>query len=598
MKNIDNLFSTDNEVVEKLKGYAKQLDYKRIFFEHLGPTLNKLFINKKDKVILKHFLEAAQYEYGFFNKKINLQEAFKLYKKYADQRDTLCMYKMHLIYLCEYEKFNVNLNRVLEKIYLLKCFSYFPNYFFDWRLKLFEKIDVVMEIAQVLDLEDNDLEKHKLFFDLLYSQKEKYNLSENDINLMKGVFSCIFLKDNENKEMNLMSFSILNSVTPKGELDYAYYHAKNKCIYFRTELDLESLMTEEEVENFYKEVENKKIYEIYGDYGNYLIEKYDKSNPEIIRLLTISSENGDLFSSFRAYQSLIDFYDFDEIMNDYDKACKIIDFILDEVVFEKLLLGQLVLLIGYLIKYSKFPEKIDEKYLIYVKEIYNYIIQSIKQKEKEPNKYKDEEDFDDFLYAIQGDINYFGFKGIAEQNLPKAVEFFEKASQIAKNTYNKKRDTFFKFTIIKEMHSLKLISDDEFNKAKKELIELYNTDLKLKYQVTDCYVIGMDYEEGITRKKDEYISNLLFKEAANNRFCKIILDWKTKSEIKKLLKNKGSKTDINDSKLKDEICCICYAKKVSKMFIPCKHDFCDLCADKLEQENKCPVCRGEIACIV
>ena len=49
MKNIDNLFSTDNEVVEKLKGYAKQLDYKRIFFEHLGPALNKLFINKKDK---------------------------------------------------------------------------------------------------------------------------------------------------------------------------------------------------------------------------------------------------------------------------------------------------------------------------------------------------------------------------------------------------------------------------------------------------------------------------------------------------------------------------------------------------------------------
>ena len=213
MEDLEHLFSNDNETVKKLQGYAKQLDYNTIFFAHLGPNLKQLFLNKKDKVNLKNFLEAAQYEYGFFNKIIDLPKAFSLYKKYADQHDTICMYKMHLIYLCEYEKFNVDLNRVLEKIYLLKCFSYVPNYFYDWRLKFFEKIDVILEIAEVLDLEDNNLEKHKLFFDLLYGQKEKYNLEENDINLMKGVFYCFFIKDNENKETNLLSFSILNSIT-------------------------------------------------------------------------------------------------------------------------------------------------------------------------------------------------------------------------------------------------------------------------------------------------------------------------------------------------------------------------------------------------
>ena len=596
MEELSNLFSSDNETVEKLKGYAKKLDYNKIFFDHLGPSLKELFNKKKNEVNLKNFLKGAQYEYGFFNEKINLPKAFSLYKKFADQHDIICMYKMHLIYLCEYKKFNVHLDRVLEKLYLLKCFAYLPNYFLDWRLKLFEKIDVILEIAEVLDLEDINLEKHKLFFDLLYEQREKYKLEENDIKLMKGVFHCFFIKDeDENKETNLLSFSILNSITPKNVNDYAYFAAKNKSIYFRTELELENIMTEEEILSFYKEVENKTIYEIYGDYGNYLIDKYNKANPEIIRILTISAKNGDLFCSFRAYQSLIDYYDFDEVMNDYNKACSIIDLILDEVVFEKLLLGQFVLLIGYLIKYSKFPEKIIEKYLVYVKEIYDYITKSIKQKQMEPNQFKDEEDFEDFLYAIQGDICYFGFKGIVEQNLPKAVEFFDKAGKIAKNTYNQKRDRFFRFNIIKEMHELKLISTEEFNKEKEDLIKFYSTDLKLKYQVTDCYVMGIDYLEGITRKKDKYISALLFNEAANNRFCKIIIDWKTKSDIKKLIKNKENETKI---KVKDEICCICYQNKVSKIFIPCKHCFCEICSDKLEKNNKCPVCRCEIACII
>ena len=182
MITLETIFSTENEIVEKLKGYAYKPDYKKKFFEHLGPELMKIFRNKKDRVIIKNFLEAAQYEYGFFDNEIDLQKAFNLYKKYADLNDYFCMYKMHVIYLCKYEKFNVPLIRVLEKIYLLKCFAYLPNYIIDYDIKLFDIIDVVYEFAQILDLEDSNLEKHKLFFDLLFEQREKYNLSENDTN--------------------------------------------------------------------------------------------------------------------------------------------------------------------------------------------------------------------------------------------------------------------------------------------------------------------------------------------------------------------------------------------------------------------------------
>ena len=68
-----------------------------------------------------------------------------------------------------------------------------------------------------------------------------------------------------------------------------------------------------------------------------------------------------------------------------------------------------------------------------------------------------------------------------------------------------------------------------------------------------------------------------------------------KDKIKKFLKEHDHKIE---NKLKDEICCICYDKKISKIFIPCKHNFCEACAVKLEKDSKCPVCRTEILTIV
>ena len=591
METLENLFSSDNEIVDKLKENVVKIDFNKIFFEHLGPELRKLFYEKKDKVYIKNFLEASQYEYGFFGKAIDLQKALSLYKKYADLTDYFCMYKMHVIYLSEYEKFNVPFSRVGEKLYLLKCLAYLPNYVYDWRLKLFEKIDILYEIAGCLDLEDNSLEKHKLFFDLLNYQREQYNLSENDINLMKGVFSCYFYKEDE-KEANEISFCMLNSLIPNGELDYAYYHSKNKSIYFQTYLKLETQMiSESDIENFYKEVKDKKLYEFYSDYGNYLLDKKNNSDPEIIEIFSSAAKEGDLFGSFRVYQSLIDYYDFDAIMEDYDKACTILDYLLDEIVFERLLLGQFVLLMGFLIKYSKFADKIISKYLIYVKEIDDYITFIRNRREKEEKKANEEEDY---IYGIKSYIYYFGFQGIEKQNYEKALKSIEKGISITEAMYNKKRNKFFRYILLKVMNSHKLISDEDLAKEKKELIEFYSKNLSLKYQTIDCYLMGEDYFEGNINKQDKANTFLIY-DYAQKIFCKTILDWKIRKEIKLFLKNHENKFE---KKLKDETCCICYEKKVNKTFIPCKHNFCSVCIEKLEKDARCPMCRSEILCII
>jgi len=197
------------------------------------------------------------------------------------------MYKMHIIYLCEYEKFNVPLSRVLEKIYLLKCFSYFPNTILDFNLNLFDEIDVKEEILEMLDLEDDySLNKHKQFFALLNKEKEKYNLTENDINLMEGILFCYYKKESDTFKL---PFNLLNSLVPKTEFDYSYYNAKNKCVYLRQFANLENSFSDSDIENFYKDIENKKLYEFYSDYAVYLFNNKKKSIQEIIRILTIGS---------------------------------------------------------------------------------------------------------------------------------------------------------------------------------------------------------------------------------------------------------------------------------------------------------------------
>ena len=140
----------------------------------------------------------------------------------------------------------------------------------------------------------------------------------------------------------------------------------------------------------------------------------------------------------------------------------------------------------------------------------------------------------------------------------------------------------------------KLISNDELNKSKKELIEFYNNNLNLKYNIIDCFVIGYDFLNGITREKDKFISISIF-HSTDNIFCKNIMDCFIKNKIKKILTKINKKIEI---KLKDEICSICYINKANKIFIPCKHCFCKSCSDEIKKEsNKCPYCRTEYLCI-
>ena len=591
MKTLDNLFSVKFEIVKKLKENVAQIFYKKILFDHLGPELKKIFDKKKDKVYYKNFYEASQYEYGFFDKDIDLLQAYLLYKKYADRNDYFCMYKMHVIHLCEYAKFHVPFSRVLEKIYLLKCYAYLPKHMIDNDLKLFRKIDVKHEISEMLKLEDDSFEKHKEFFELLDKERDIYNLTENDIKLMKGVILSFFIEDLEGEEednnSNSLAFPTLNSCEPKTQLDYAYYNAKIKSIYFQ---DKDNIISEAEIEKLFKEIEGKKLYEFYYDYGYYLLNKIGNPNPKIIEIFAYGAQKGNLLCCLGLYENLINFYDFYEIMENYDKIIILLDCLLDAIIFEKLQWNHFILLLGYLIKYSKFSKKIIT-YIKYVKEINDYITPILKNKERQKESFNENEIN---FFQTKAYIYYFGFKGIEKQNFQKAIEYFNKAlNNNNNNSFLPKEIKFFKYKIKQMMNSRKLISNDELIKAKKELFE-FNSKNILKNEIMGYYLLAKDYFEGITKKKDEFVSFKIY-DSVQNLLCSNVIDCFLKHEVKQFFKNHEDKYEY---KFKDEICCICYEQKVDKLLLPCKHNFCSICVKHLENGSKCPICRGEILKII
>ena len=183
--------------------------------------------------------------------------------------------------------------------------------------------------------------------------------------------------------------------------------------------------------------------------------------------------------------------------------------LLDEIVFEGVALKQFILLVGVLIKYSNFRDQIISKYLAYIKEINDYITSVIILKENAKEKFEEEEEY---FFVIKSYIYYFGFKGIEEQNLTKSIEYMDKGSNLTTKIYIKKHNEFFKYNIKKELKKRKLLTNDELIKAKKELIIFFSKNAYLKYQIIDCYLIGEDYFEGITRKKDELNALIIYKE--------------------------------------------------------------------------------------
>ena len=113
------------------------------------------------------------------------------------------MYRLYYIYKKDYKKFNINeRNHVLEKFYIMKCFSYLPS--LEKKYELFGRFDIISETRILLMNEKRIFYDWYLkFFEFLKSNYSYYNIKKDDVILIESVIYYWFQKKEESKTQNM-----------------------------------------------------------------------------------------------------------------------------------------------------------------------------------------------------------------------------------------------------------------------------------------------------------------------------------------------------------------------------------------------------------
>ena len=115
------------------------------------------------------------------------------------------MYRMHQIFLIDYEEFGLKRNHELDRLYLYKCFAYLPFLIISKTYFLFNKIDITDEISIIFDkIENNRFDVFDEFMTFLSKNNYQFNLSNNDIQLMKNVVKDYFAPDFTKDNMHIL----------------------------------------------------------------------------------------------------------------------------------------------------------------------------------------------------------------------------------------------------------------------------------------------------------------------------------------------------------------------------------------------------------
>ena len=121
------IFNYDKEKEKIFINSIGTIDFKELFMESLSSEFIKLFKENINLFYSQPFYEGISYEYGLFDKSKNVKKAYQIYKDAADCKyDYCCVYRMHRIFLLDYEKFGIKKNEDLHRLYLYKCFIYLP----------------------------------------------------------------------------------------------------------------------------------------------------------------------------------------------------------------------------------------------------------------------------------------------------------------------------------------------------------------------------------------------------------------------------------------------------------------------------------------
>ena len=623
----EKIYPIDKDCDDRIDRIYKMDNWAETFYNIKKGKMRQRFIELTKNCEYSHFFQGLNYEYGINNFPKDINKAFHIYKKAADNYiDPMSMFRMYQIYKKDFKKFNIEKRiRILEKFYLFKSLCYARYPIMKRNHSMCNRFDVKLDVLIHFDEEDKERDKFPKFIEHLKQNYKLYFINLDDVNFIEVVIN-IMIKQFDDKDINKELIN-LSCLINENNLETLY---KYVC--------LNNLLQDE-----YKEAEFKKLYEYkyYRSYIDYALFLNSKGREvEALKILKEAKNNGVLYAGFLYFDIYLNHYGFEGLIkdkNNFSPQCElynIFQILFDDIIIESVFsFYEYIFLLKLCFKHLELEYIINVYFYDYTKEVIEFLINITKETNAEVGKklvmkyFCDEDNYKEYHLAC-GVAHFYGIKNILQRNIDKAYYHINLSYNCESSPSYKRFCYFYLYKISQIYYKEKtLLLQGSNNNAKMKInksIEISETKLKsIKAKIFLDYFKSLnDKVEGLSSSYFYYLSRLYHKKVGNqgnelmeyiclkrateynnnNPGSGSIISFYRKYKAKKIfeeIKNKCEYIFSHSLKKKDsegygengDICPICFDKKRNVMSLPCKHLFCDDCIKKME---KCPICRSSI----
>ena len=620
------IYPINNDCDERLDDNYQIENWYETFYHLKKGKLYQRFVEITKKSCYSKFFLGLDYEYGVNGKKKDLNKAFKTYIDAAENNnDTFAMFRLYHLFKKDYLKFNKNYrDRILEKYYLFKCFSYLRYQEMERELHLCNRYDIKLEVIIHFEEEDINRNKFRKFIEFLKKYYSYYNIKKSDVEFIEIIINIkIIYEDEMDIYLEITKLSdLINNKENKDILEYEYKYAY-----------VNKLLIDEEKEAIFKKLYDLKYYKSYIDYSLFLYSK--NRNIEALKILSEARNNGILSAGFLYFDIYLDTYNnFDDLMikakNEFNKSCELynlIQILIDDINIESIYsFYEFIFLRKICFKHYNLGNLINIYFYDYTKDIIDFLINITKEKDISNGKlliqkyFGDDANFKEYHLAC-GVAYFYGLKNILNRNIDKALYHIKIAYECGLSDSYKRFCYFYLYKISQILNKEKnlkkyskneqLVTDDDLKKMESKLFQYYFISIDRNIDNLSSsyfYYLSHLYNKKIGNPGDKIMEYICLNKAIGNinhspGTGSIISFYRKYKSKKNLEKNKKECDEIfrknASNKKKDnegygdngDICPICFDKERTMMCLPCKHLLCEGCINKIK---KCAICRKNI----
>ena len=518
---------------------------------------------------------------------------------------------MYHIYKNEYKKFGLQKrDKILEKFYLFKCYSYLSKQEYEQYTLLFNRFNVALEVKYYLFYEDDDFKKFDKLMKHLTKYSHIYKINDDDIIYIKAFFTFV-IKDNRG-----LANTIIQPLVTKGSLQAIYLLALQ-------------LNEKEPTNQFFSLLEKYNYYKSFCDYSVFLFKEMNNVT-KALEVLKKAIEHGEPRAYYLYYDMFLSTVDFTKIKDneDFQKDLSFLfNILIDNICLdEAFCYFEFFYLRKICIKHFNLRDWLEKEYLEYMKDFVNILLHNsvpslsktdIEQKKQlAKDLYIRKDYFSEFNLSC-GIIYYYGIENLIKPDLKTSLIKFK----VAFDNSDSKSYKRFCYSYIPKIYKKlinqndKEITEEEDQNSKSTLFQLYYSSMDVNtishlsssffYFLYKLYAMkwgnqGDDLMEYICLLKASgniknqpgtgTIISYYRKYKANNHMNIIKNEEKVIGKLKNLSLNYDSEGYGDDG----SICPICIVNKRDIILYPCKHRFCKTCTDKIMEKKQCPICRSYI----